>query len=192
MNKKKICTEMSFICIKGDIKRYGNIFKALGFVSLYIVLLFRLCTWFSKKHIILKIFGIPLLIIYKFLKLLSGIQLPIGTKIGPGLRFHHYSCIVIAQQSKIGKNACIHQGVTIGRVFYGKNSGTPIIGDNLIAYPGAKIFGKIRIGNNVIIGANAVVCHDIPDNCIVAGVPAQIISNDSNNAVPKEWEKTFV
>ena len=53
--------------------------------------------------------------------------------------------------------------------------GAPTIGDNCIIYPGAKIFGKITIGNNVVIGANAVVNKDVPDNAIVAGVPARII-----------------
>jgi serine O-acetyltransferase len=43
---------------------------------------------------------------------------------------------------------------------------------------GARILGPVRIGNNVIIGANAVVVKDVPDNCIVAGVPACIIKEN--------------
>lgn len=42
--------------------------------------------------------------------------------------------------------------------------------------PEAKLFGKIKIGNNVAIGANAVVTKDVPNNCVVVGVPAKIIS----------------
>ena len=63
-----------------------------------------------------------------------------------------------------------HQ-VTIGR---SKNL-VPVIGDNVYIGPGAKIFGGIRVGNNVRIGANCIVFQDIPDNAVVGGVPAKII-----------------
>lgn len=50
-----------------------------------------------------------------------------------------------------------------------------IVGDNCYFGLGAKIFGSVRIGNNVTVGANAVVTKDIPDNAVVGGVPAKII-----------------
>ena len=40
---------------------------------------------------------------------------------------------------------------------------------------GAKVLGPIKIGNNVKIGANAVVLHDIPNNVTVVGVPERIV-----------------
>lgn len=49
--------------------------------------------------------------------------------------------------------------------------------------PGAKLFGKIHIGDNVAIGANAVVNKDVPSNVTVAGVPAKIISNKGSKAI---------
>ena len=51
----------------------------------------------------------------------------------------------------------------------------PTIGDHVGLGPGVKIIGNITIGNNVFIAANAVVVKDVPDNCIVGGVPAKII-----------------
>lgn len=54
----------------------------------------------------------------------------------------------------------------------------PVIGDNVRISAGARILGPVRIGNNVIIGANAVVVKDVPDNCIVAGIPAKIIKEN--------------
>ncbi|WP_260267260.1 serine O-acetyltransferase [Pediococcus parvulus] len=54
---------------------------------------------------------------------------------------------------------------------------TPIIGDNVYIGPGAKLFGKIHIGNNCAIGANAVVNKNVPDNVTVAGIPAKIINH---------------
>ncbi len=80
--------------------------------------------------------------------------------------------IVINGKSKIGRNVSIGQNVTIG-----SRGVIPEIGDNVWIGPGAKLIGG-KIGNNVVIGANSVVTKEIPDHCVVAGVPAKIISRD--------------
>ncbi|MGK3958311.1 serine O-acetyltransferase [Arthrobacter sp. R4] len=82
---------------------------------------------------------------------------------------------VIHPESVIGRDCVIAQNVTLGSRVRG--NGTPIVGNNVFIAPGAKCFGG-KIGNNVVIGANAVVLDEIPDNCVVAGVPARIISRD--------------
>jgi len=93
--------------------------------------------------------------------------------IGGGLIFQHgFSTIVSAE--RIGNNCKIYQQVTIG---FNHRLQAPVIGDNVEICCGAKIIGGVRIGNNVLIGANAVVVSDIPDNSIVAGVPARVIKN---------------
>ncbi len=56
----------------------------------------------------------------------------------------------------------------------------PTIGDNVYIAPGVKVFGKIKIGDNVAIGANCVVTKDIPDNAVVVGIPGRIISNEGS------------
>ena len=91
-------------------------------------------------------------------------------RIAGGLYIQHGFATIITAKS-IGKNAWINQQVTIG--YNGLDA--PTIGDNVVVYAGAKIIGGVHIGNNVIIGANAVVTKDVPDNCVVAGVPARII-----------------
>lgn len=60
-----------------------------------------------------------------------------------------------------------------------KNGKAPTIGNNVYIGPGAKLFGGIRIGDNVVIGANAVVNCDFPSNVSVAGVPARIIGESA-------------
>lgn len=67
----------------------------------------------------------------------------------------------------------MYQGCTIGAV-HGK--GAPIVGDNVLMYAGSKIVGKVHVGNNVVVGANAVVINDVPDNAVVVGIPARVVS----------------
>ena len=72
----------------------------------------------------------------------------------------------------IGKYCGFNSGVLIG------DNGTddlPIIGDYVAFAPGSKAFGNITIGNNVFVGANAVVIRNVPSNCVVGGIPAKIL-----------------
>jgi serine O-acetyltransferase len=96
--------------------------------------------------------------------------------VGEGLMLGHgFSIMCVA--NKIGRNCSIFQQVTIGY----SHSGCPSIGDNVWIFAGAKLLGGVSIGNNVVIGANAVVNKDVPDNAIVAGVPAKIIRYRKEN-----------
>lgn len=92
--------------------------------------------------------------------------------IGPGAHFEHNYATYLNAES-IGKDFyCLHL-VTLGN---GKG-GRPTIGDNVRIMTGATVFGGIHIGNNVTIGANSVVMHDVPDGWTVAGVPAKRITH---------------
>lgn len=75
----------------------------------------------------------------------------------------------------IGKNCTILPMVLFGKKMSGLPEKCIEVGDNCYFGTGATILGPVKIGNNVIVGAGAVVTKDIPDNCIVAGVPAKII-----------------
>lgn len=96
-------------------------------------------------------------------------------KIGKGTKLGYGGIgVVIHKDSVIGDNCMIAQHVTIG----GGNSrypGLPSIGNNVHISHGAIVFGGITIGDNVVIGANAVVCKPVPDNAVAAGVPAKIL-----------------
>lgn len=105
-----------------------------------------------------------------------GIDIPDSTIIGKGFYIGHFSGIVISPSAVIGNNVNISQCVTIGVASRGKMKGAPIIGNEVYIGPGAKIVGKVCIGNNVAIGANAVVTKDVPNNSVVVGIPAKIIS----------------
>ncbi len=83
------------------------------------------------------------------------------------------SGVIIHKDAIVGERVLFGQGTTIGRQL--DPLGVPRVGDDVYIATGAKILGDIRVGNNVIIGANAVVIRDVPDNSIVAGVPAKLI-----------------
>lgn len=171
--------ELKYI-IKSDIRRHHNsnsIYMWGVNASFRITYLFRITSYLkSKQNPFARIVLFILSILYKHQQWLTGIQLPIGTKIGKGLIFAHFSDIVIGSDVIIGDYCTIFQGVTIGSM-RGFGGGRPKLGNNVIVFPGAKIIGNIKCGNNVVIGANAVVTKDVPDGAVVAGIPAKIISH---------------
>lgn len=109
--------------------------------------------------------------IRKKLSIKYGIDIGTNFSIGENLKIEHINGIVIGNDAVIGDNCTIYQQVTIGQ----KNGLYPTIGNNVIIFPGARIIGGINIGDNSIIGTNAVVLHDVPENSVAAGVPAKII-----------------
>ncbi len=109
-----------------------------------------------------------------------GISIPYVTQIDSGFYIGHFGGIVINEQSTIGKNCNISQGVTLGQANRGKNKGYPTLGNNIYIGPGAKIIGAVIIGNNVAIGANCVVTKNISDNSVVVGIPGKVISSNGS------------
>lgn len=105
--------------------------------------------------------------------LLLGFHIPPNTT-GAGLRLVHEGDVLVHQAARIGRNARINIGVVIGR---GAAEGAfPVIGDDVVIEPGAKIFGGIHIPDGTHIGANAVVNRSVEQpGMIVAGVPARVI-----------------
>ena len=104
-----------------------------------------------------------------------GLTIPENT-FGPGLAIVHYGTIVINVNSKIGANCRIHACTNIGAS--GGSKKAPIIGDNVYIGPGAKIYGDIKLANNIAISANAVVNKSFEEeNILLAGNPAVKIKN---------------
>lgn len=103
-----------------------------------------------------------------------GIEVSATAKIGKKLHIEHVNGIVVGAGVVVGDNCTIYQGVTLGQ----KNRKYPVIGDNVTIYPGAKVIGDIKIGDNVVIGTNSVVLHDVASNYTVAGNPAKVIKRN--------------
>jgi serine O-acetyltransferase len=91
--------------------------------------------------------------------------------IGPGFYIMHGRASGVSAK-RIGRNCTIFQHVVIGHL---NENAKPTLGDNVTIYTGAKVLGKVNIGDNCKVGANAVVVKDVPENCTVVGVPAYIV-----------------
>ena len=111
-------------------------------------------------------------------RLLTGIEIHPGAKIGKGLVIDHGMGIVIGETAEIGDNCTLYQGVTLGGT--GKDVGKrhPTLGNNVLVGAGAKVLGPFTIGDNTKIAANAVVLDEIPDNCTAVGIPAKVVRKE--------------
>ena len=163
-----------------DLKNYSY---RKGLIVIVLTLLFsvgfHLTLWYRLINILNK-YRLSFLYIpcSFFLKLIFKCDINAKAKIGKRVTFVHPFGIVIGEDSILGNDVTIYQQVTIGS--HGKKNCDreyPIIGNKVKIYAGAKILGAIKIGDNVIIGANSVVLKDIPSNTTVAGVPAKIIKS---------------
>lgn len=95
-----------------------------------------------------------------------------------GLHIVHPGYIWVDNSSVIGKNCTILPRVLLGKKKPGIAVPNIYIGDNCYIGTGSTILGPIKIGNNVIIAAGSVVVKDVPDNVVIAGVPATIVRNN--------------
>lgn len=158
--------------IRADLSAHNGDWGAQGFWAL---LVYRFGRWrYSVRPSLLrKAFSLLYKLLYKFIQIITGIELPCEVKVGKGFVIEHSGGIVVSGFASFGDNCRIRNGVVIGlsRV---EDPCAPQFGDNVDIGAGAKVLGNIRIGNNVLIGANAVVITDVPSNSIAVGVPAII------------------
>lgn len=121
---------------------------------------------------------LPARAISQFAKMVTGIEIHPGAKIGKGLVIDHGSGVVIGETAEIGDNCTIYQGVTLGGT--GKDVGKrhPTLGNNVMVGAGAKVLGPFYIGDNSKVAANAVVLKEIPENCTAVGIPAKVVRRE--------------
>lgn len=137
----------------------GNIHQA--------IFLYRLSSWLYKHKLS------PLATIVWSLNIKkNSCDISPKATIGPGITMHHSVGIVIGPGVKIGKNLNIFQNTTLGTRGKGEY---PQLGDNVELFSGCAVLGGVNVADNVKIGANSVVIHDIPPNSTAVGAPARII-----------------
>ena len=115
------------------------------------------------------------LILAKFGEILFGITIGVSARIGQRLIIEHSGAIVVHGNASLGDDCIIRQGVTIGNRRLDAPFDAPQIGNRVNIGAGAKILGGVTIGDDAVIGANAVVIKDVPSRAIAVGVPAKIL-----------------
>ena len=125
---------------------------------------------FGRPWTLLRLFAWPMLFVLR----LIGCQHEICYKasIGPGLRVIHPTFgLAVHADAIIGRNCFLNGGNSIGiRKMMAR--GDLVIGDNLCMGINSSILGPVKVGDNVIVGAGAIVVSDLPDNVVAVGVPA--------------------
>jgi len=130
-------------------------------------------------------------IISQFSRFLTGIEIHPKAKIGKNLFIDHGMGVVIGETSEIGKNVTIYHNVTLGGIAPSINSNDqrntkrhPTLEDNVVVGSGAQILGPIIIKKNSLVGANAVVTKDVPENAVMIGIPAKNVGTTSGEFKP--------
>ncbi len=142
-----------------------------GFQALFVYRIFR---WFYERRIPMQ----PLrFCVERFTEIVTGISIPAQATIGKGLRIHHFGGIIIHSAAVLGENCTLYHGVTLGD--RGGGGGAPRVGDRVLIGAGAKLLGDIVIGDDCVIGANAVVLSTVPAGHRAVGVPATIKSREA-------------
>ena len=158
--------------IRQDYQAYNGDWTAQGF---WVMLVYRFGRWRYKIRPILlrKILSLIYKFLYKLVQILTGIEFPCEVEVGRNFVIDHFGGIVVSGYVKFGDDCRIRNGVVIGLARVGDPC-APVIGNRVDIGAGAKILGRVTIGNDILIGANAVVISDVPDNSIAVGVPARI------------------
>jgi serine O-acetyltransferase len=158
--------------IRADLRNYRGRWWEQGF---WVMLVYRFGRWRYgvRPALVRKPLSLLYKIAYKFVQILTGIDLPCEVEVGRNFVIDHFGGIIVSGYTKFGDNCRLRHDVCIG-LRHTEEPVAPVIGNNVDIGAGAKILGPITIGDNVLIGANAVVITDVPANSIAVGVPAKI------------------
>ena len=112
-------------------------------------------------------------VMYRASHFLGGIDLPYTVKVGRRVTLEHFGGMILVARS-IGDDVIIRQNTTFGVRTTQDLMAKPVIGDRVDIGAGAVLIGGIAIGDDAVIGANAVVAIDVPPGALAVGVPAVI------------------
>lgn len=173
--------EFRFLVLS-DLYRYKGAGGVRNFISEYLfgisfkyIFWFRMCQYLMQKGPFAYFPALSARILLKCKSIKLGIDISLTATIGPGLKIEHFGGIFINGKALIGMRCSILNGVTIGEYF-----GAPTIGDFVYIGPGAKLIGGFCVGANAVIGANAVVTRNVPENAVIVGIPGKMISDRGN------------
>ena len=165
-----------FELIREDFARHGRDWTRPGFRAMAV---YRLGVW--RMRVRFKPARVLLTILYRqlFYRVRNryGIEVPFTAQLGRGVVIEHQHGIVVHGSVVMGNRCYLRQGVTIGNKTLDRPYDVATLGHDVTIGAGAKILGKVPIGDGAQIGANAVVVKDVPSGTIAVGIPAKIYGN---------------
>ncbi|MCC5867519.1 MAG: serine acetyltransferase [Gammaproteobacteria bacterium] len=163
-----------FTLIREDYERHGRDWTRPGFRAM-VVYRFGVC----RMRIRTRLLRAPLSFLYRrlFIRVRNryGIEIPFTAQLGRRVTLEHSHAIVIHGNSVIGNDCYIRQGCTLGNKSLDAPFDAPSLGDRVNVGTGAKLLGKVIVGDDATIGANSVVVKDVPSGAVAMGVPARIV-----------------
>lgn len=121
-------------------------------------------------------------------RLLTGIEIHPGARIGRRFFIDHGMGVVIGETAIIGDDVLIYQGVTLGGTGHGHHRRHPSLGNHVVVGSGAKVLGKIDLGEWVKVGAGSVVVKSVPAHATVVGIPGRIVAVKGVAVSHDEWQ----
>ena len=116
----------------------------------------------------------PARILTQLTRFLTGIEIHPGATIGRRFFIDHGMGVVIGETAVVGDDVMLYHGVTLGGRSLNRGKRHPTLGDRVTVGAGAKVLGPVWVGDDVQIGANAVVVKDVPPGAVAVGIPARI------------------
>jgi serine O-acetyltransferase len=150
---------------------------------LWMLVTYRLCRWATTecRVPVLRQFATVITKVHmRLLRVVLNMWISPQAVIGGGLFINHFGGIWINPDARLGRFCNLHQGVTIGVAGRGRTHGVPQIGDRVNLMPHAVVLGKIRVGDDVMIGANSLVISDVEDHSVVVGAPGRVVSRQGS------------
>jgi len=120
-----------------------------------------------------------------------GVDIHPAAEIGCGILLDHATSFVVGETAIIEDNVSILHEVTLGGT--GKECGNrhPVVRSGVLLGAGAKVLGRVEIGQNAKIGAGSVVLEDVSPNTTVAGVPAKVMAENQINSPAEAMDQSL-
>ncbi|HEX5736981.1 MAG TPA: hypothetical protein VFY22_00605 [Hydrogenophaga sp.] len=169
--------------IRADFQSHGRNWGSQGF---WVMVVYRFGRWRYglRPALVRKPFSLVYKLLFKMVQVVAGVELPCEVPVGKNFVIDHFGGIVISGFAKFGDNCRIRTGVVVGLARV-DDPCAPTFGNNVDIGAGAKVLGRITVGDNVAIGANAVVTRNVPSNSIAVGVPAKVKNRKRLRVLPE-------
>jgi serine O-acetyltransferase len=117
---------------------------------------------------------LPARLLSQLARAATGIEIHPGARLGRRMFIDHGMGVVIGETTVVGDDVMLYHGVTLGGRSLNRGKRHPTLGDRVTVGAGAKVLGPVWVGDDVQIGANAVVVKDVPTGAVAVGIPARI------------------